>query len=87
MKDKLIKNYINNLKKEDISVFATNNNITLNDTELSIIYDTIKNDYESLLDGNHDKVFNELKSKVSSDNYDKIINLFFEYKKKYAHFL
>ena len=75
MKDKLIKNYINKLKKEDISVFATNNNITLNDTELSIIYDTIKNDYESLLYGNHDKVFNELKSKVSSD------------KKKYAQFL
>ena len=87
MKDKLIKNYINKLKKEDISVFATNNNITLNDTELSVIYDTIKNDYESLLYGNHDKVFNQLKSKVSSDNYDKIINLFFEYKKKYAQFL
>ena len=87
MKDKLIKNYINKLKKEDISVFATNNNINLNDTELSVIYDTIKNDYESLLYGNHDKVFNELKSKVSSDNYDKIINLFFEYKKKYAQFL
>ena len=87
MKDKLIKNYINNLKKEDISVFATNNNIILNDTELSIIYDTIKNDYESILYGNHDKVFSELKSKVSSDNYDKIINLFFEYKKKYAQLL
>ena len=87
MKDKLIKNYINKLKKEDIKLFATNNNITLNDNELSVIYDTIKNDYESLLYGNHDKVFNELKSKVSSDNYDKIINLFFEYKKKYAQFL
>ena len=87
MKDKLIKNYINKLKKEDIKLFATNNNITLNDNELSVIYDTIKNDYESLLYGNHDKVFNELKSKVSSDNYDKIINLFFEYKKKYAQLL
>lgn len=87
MKDKLIKNYINNLKKEDISVFATNNNITLNDTELSIIYDTIKNDYESILYGNHDKVFSELQNKVSPDNYDKIINLFFEYKKKYTQLL
>jgi len=87
MKDKLLKNYINKLKKEDIKLFATNNNITLNDNELSIIYDTIKNDYESILYGNHDKVFNELKSKVSSDNYDKIINLFFEYKKKYDQFL
>ena len=87
MKDKLIKNYINNLKKEDISVFATNNSINLNDTELNTIYNTIKTNYESILYGNHDKVFNELKDKVSSDNYDKIINLFFEYKKKYTQFL
>lgn len=87
MKDKLLKNYINNLKKEDINAFALNNNITLSNTELDIIYDTIKNDYSNLLYGNHDKVFEKLKSKVSTDNYDKIIDLFFEYKKKYAYFL
>ena len=87
MKDKLLKNYINNLKKEDINAFALNNNITLSNTELDIIYDTIKNDYSNLLYGNHYKVFEKLKSKVSTDNYDKIIDLFFEYKKKYAYFL
>ena len=87
MKDKLLKNYINNLKKEDINAFALNNNITLSNAELDIIYDTIKNDYSNLLYGNHDKVFEKLKSKVSTDNYDKIIDLFFEYKKKYAYFL
>ena len=87
MKDKLLKNYINNLKKEDISLFATNNNINLSSNELDIIYNTLKNDYEKLINGNHDKVFNELKTKLSTDNYDKVINLFFEYKKKYAQFL
>ena len=87
MKDKLLKNYINNLKKEDINAFALNNNITLSNEELDIIYDTIKNDYSNLLYGNHDKVFEKLKTKVSTDNYDKIIDLFFEYKKKYAYFL
>ena len=87
MKDKLLKNYINNLKKEDINAFALNNNITLSNAELDIIYNTIKNDYSNLLYGNHDKVFEKLKSKVSTDNYDKIIDLFFEYKKKYAYFL
>ena len=87
MKDKLLKNYINNLKKEDINAFAVNNNITLSNEELNIVYDTIKNDYDNLLNGNHDKVFEKLKNKVSTDNYDKIINLFFEYKKKYAQFL
>lgn len=87
MKDKLLKNYINKLTKEDINLFATNNNINLSNKELDIIYNTIKNDYDNLLYGNHDKVFNELKNKVSTDNYDKIINLFFEYKKKYAQLL
>ena len=87
MKDKLLKNYIKNLKKEDIKLFATNNNIIISNKELDIIYDTIKNEYENLLNGNHDQVFNKLNNKVSSDNYDKIINLFFEYKKKYSQFL
>ena len=87
MKDKLLKNYINNLKKEDINAFALNNNITLSNEELDIIYDTIKNDYSNLLNGNHDKVFEKLNNKLSTDNYDKIIDLFFEYKKKYAYFL
>ena len=87
MKDKLLKNYIKNLKKEDIKLLATNNNIIISNKELDIIYDTIKNEYENLLNGNHDQVFNKLNNKVSSDNYDKIINLFFEYKKKYSQFL
>ena len=87
MKDKLLKTYIKNLKKEDIKLFATNNNIIISNKELDIIYDTIKNEYENLLNGNHDQVFNKLNNKVSSDNYDKIINLFFQYKKKYSQFL
>ena len=87
MKDKLLKNYITKLTKKDINDFALTNNIILNDNELNIIFDIIKNDYQDLLYNNPDKVFNKLKNKVSSDNYDKIINLFFEYKKKYAYFL
>ena len=87
MKDKLLKNYINNLKKEDINVFATNNNITLSNLEIDTIYNTIKNNYENILNGNHEKVFEKVKSKVSTDNYDKIIDLFFKYKNKYSYFL
>ena len=87
MKDKLLKNYINKLKKDDIKSFAINHNINLNNNELDIIYNTIKNDYETLLYDNPDKVFSNLKSKVSNDTYDKVINIFFEYKKKYDQFL
>lgn len=87
MKDKLLKNYVNKLSINDINDFALKNDIILNDSELDIIIDIIKNDYDELLYGNPDNVFNKLKNNVSSDNYDKIINLFFIYKKKYAQLL
>lgn len=87
MKDKLLKNYVNKLSINDINDFAVKNDIVLNKNELNTIYDIIKNDYDELLYGNSDNVFNKLKSNVSSDNYDKIINLFFLYKKKYAQLL
>ena len=87
MKDKLLKNYINKLSVNDINNFAVKNDIILNKDELNTVYDIIKNDYDELLYGNSDNVFNKLKSNVSSDNYDKIINLFFLYKKKYAQLL
>ena len=87
MKDKLLKNYVNKLSINDINDFAVKNDIVLNKDELNTIYDIIKNDYDELLYGNSDNVFNKLKSNVSSDNYDKIINLFFLYKKKYAQLL
>lgn len=87
MKDKLLKNYVNKLSINDINDFAVKNDIVLNKNELNTIYDIIKNDYDELLYGNSDNVFNKLKSNVSSNNYDKIINLFFLYKKKYAQLL
>ena len=87
MKDKLLKNYVNKLSINDINDFAVKNDIVHNKNELNTIYDIIKNDYDELLYGNSDNVFNKLKSNVSSDNYDKIINLFFLYKKKYAQLL
>jgi hypothetical protein len=41
----IILNYINKLKKEDIYNFSLKENIELNDNELDIIYDYIKNDF------------------------------------------
>ena len=87
MKNKLLKNYISKLTKKDVNDFAVKNDIILNDSELDIIIGIIKSDYDELLYGNSDNVFNKLKNNVSSDNYDKIINLFFLYKKKYAQLL
>ena len=42
MYEMIIKNYINNLTKNDITYFALKNDISLTDQELDFVYKTIK---------------------------------------------
>lgn len=87
MKDKLIKNYINKITKKDIVLFAEKNNIILSNQELDYIYNLIKNNYKEIISENPNNIFKELKNNVNSNNYNKIIKLFFIYKDKYQSFL
>ena len=73
MKDKLIKNYINNLKIKDIKDFALKNDIL--------------NNYQELIYGNPNAIFKNIKDKINDDSYHKIIKLYFLYKNKYQHLL
>lgn len=87
MKDKLIKNYINKLTKNDIVLFAEKNNIILSNQELDYIYYIVKNNYKEIIYNNHDNIFKELKNNVEISNYNKIVHLFKVYKNKYQSFL
>ncbi len=82
----IIKKYVNILTTKDIYEFGRKNNIFLTDNEVSIIYEVIKKDYETLL-YNDEKVFNYLEGKISSENLNKIKIIFYEYKKKYQNYL
>ena len=73
--------YINRLKKEDIIRFGLNQSINLTNSDVDIIYDYIKNDYERILN-NPIIVINEIKDKVSLDVYNKILELYDKYKDK-----
>ena len=83
----LIVNYINKVDINTINDFAIKNNIFLNKKELDIIYDILKNRYEEVLYGDDSKVRKYLKENLSLDNYERIINLFDEYKEKYDNYL
>lgn len=87
MFSKMIENYINKLTKNDIIYFAKKENIVLNNNELEIIYDYIKNDYKILLYGDSTSIFNNLKSRINPTSYQKIIILFDKYKRKYKKYL
>ena len=79
MYKQLILNYINNIKKEDITSFSLKQNINLKIDELNIIYDYIKNESARIINNPHE-VINEIKDKVSLPVYNKILELYNKYK-------
>jgi len=84
---KLIKEHIDKLTTDDIARFAKENNIILNEDELNNLLIIVKNDWEELIYGDYKQVFSNNRSKVTNDNYNKIEELFYFFKKKYQRFL
>ena len=83
----LIGKYINKIDINTINDFAIKNNIFLDKKELDIIYDILKNRYEEVLYDDDSEVRNYLKDNISLENYDKVVNLFDKYKRKYGSYL
>lgn len=78
----LISEYINRMKKEDISKFALKQGIILDDNELDIIYNYVKKDYKTFIYGNPRVILDEVKKKVRPLTYNKIENLYQQFKDK-----
>ena len=87
MYELIIKNYIKNLTKNDIIYFALLNNINLNDNELDYVYHTLKCNYKILLSDKYECILNEGKNYLTSENYEKICNLFIDYRNKFKDYL
>ena len=75
----IIYQYINKLTKENIIQFGLKQNVTLNDDEVDIIYDYIKNDNKQIIN-NPLEIILEVKDKVSEQVYHKILELYDKYK-------
>ena len=83
----IINNFMNKLKLDDVSNFASNKGITLSENELVFTYEFIKKNWESIL-GNP-KLFNidRYKSNYTPDNFIKIKRIYKEYLQKYSNYL
>lgn len=77
----LIKEYIKKITEEDIYNFALKEGITLLNHETKIIYVYIKNYWNVFLNEDPTFLFEELKEKLESKTYDKIVELYNKYKK------
>lgn len=78
----LIQEYVNRLKKDDITSFALKQGIILDNEEIDIVYNYIKNNYKTIIYGNPKEILQEIKNKVKPLTYNKIENLYIRFKDK-----
>ena len=85
MYNELIKKYINLVTKDKILEYSKKNNISLSNSEIDILYDTIQNqnNIDILLSNQYNKVFQKIRPYLREENYLKILNLFKTYKNKF----
>lgn len=87
MVNRLIEQYVNRMTKDDILMFATKNGIELNDKELKIIYNHIKKDWKTIVYGNPREILDDIKMNFDDITYNKIENLYINFKEKYKGYL
>ena len=83
----LIENYIKQIKKEDIYKFGIQNDISLSDDEVDILYHYLNNNWQDLLYGNSRSIFSDMEKRIDRNKFLKIRKLFDEYFNKYQDFL
>ena len=82
----LIEEYVNRMKKEDVNNFALKQGIILDKEELDIIYNYIKSNYKTIIYRNPKDILLETKNKVKPLTYNKIENLYMQFKDKIDNF-
>ena len=87
MQEFLIKNYISRLTLDDIDEFAKKHGIELKEQELKLIEQHIRKDWRTIIYGNPKPILDNIKTKLNNLQYQKIENLYIEFKHKYENYL
>ena len=87
MQEFLIKNYISRLTINEIDEFAKKHGIELKENELILIKQIIQKDWRTIIYGNPKPILDNIKTKLSNLQYQKIENLYIEFKQKYENYL
>lgn len=87
MSEFLIKNYVSKLSISEIESFSKKQGLSLNENELKLIENYIKNDWHTIIYGNPRPILDGLKEKLDDFSYKKIEKLYIEFKNKYKNYL
>ena len=79
MNKQVILDYLKDLKKEDIISYTKKQNIIITNNDIDTIYDYIKNNPNKIIN-NLDYSIKEIKSKVSINGYNVILEMYNKYK-------
>ena len=80
MNRNIIKKYINLIDKNMINNYALKEDINLTRSELDIIYNSIKNDFDIITTTDFYKYLSNFKDKLSTKVYNKLSDLYEKYK-------
>ena len=83
----IIRNYINNLNIDDLNIILNKNNIYLDNHELNTLYNYLKNDWYTFIYEDPTPILNDLKNKLTLNNYNKLYNVYIMAKEKYKNYL
>lgn len=75
--------YVMNIKKSDIYNFGLKQGIELDDEELALLDNYIKNDFKKIID-NPERALMDAKNKLKVSTYNKLLELYDTYKEKLA---
>ena len=81
MNKNIIKKYASNITKEDILKFGESEGVNINNDELNIIYNIIKNKQDDILNGNFYEIISNYKNDFNPALFNKIIETYEKYKK------
>lgn len=87
MSEFLIKNYVSKLTIPEIEAFSKKHGLSLNDDELKLIEYYVKNEWHTIVYGNPRPILDQLKKSLDNFSYQKIENLYIEFKNKYKNYL
>jgi sulfur relay (sulfurtransferase) DsrC/TusE family protein len=79
----LIKSFVERLTVEDVKKFANKEGITLTEEEQNVIYEYVKQHWQTFYFGNPKPLLEELKSKLNTDTYNKIELLYLQAKERF----
>ena len=77
----IIKKYVENITNSDVIDYASKENVNITIDEAKLFVDTVKENVDDILNGNGMNYIESLKDKVSTEAYEKMIELFNKYKK------